>query len=82
MKKIKFIAVITLFLISLADCKKSQEEIEKEEVQKLKLVSENINSAYAIPGNSIAYLVNPENVNEFRDTCLELKPTERSRLKT
>ncbi|MCL8312883.1 lipoprotein, tandem type [Leptospira interrogans] len=73
----RYLILLSIVAFSLAGCKKTPEELAKEEdVAKRKAVSENINSVYAIPGNSIAYLVNPESANKFRNTCLELKPKE------
>ncbi|EJP14156.1 hypothetical protein [Leptospira interrogans] len=48
MKKIKIVTVITLFLISLTGCKKSQEELAKEE-EKKKLEVVNSSSAEPTP---------------------------------
>ncbi|WP_025180980.1 lipoprotein, tandem type [Leptospira interrogans serovar Szwajizak] len=69
--------LLTIVAFSLTGCKKSPEELAKEEdTAKRKAVTENINSVYAIPGKGIAYLVDPEKVKEFRDTCFEFKPKE------
>ncbi|WP_025178813.1 lipoprotein, tandem type [Leptospira kirschneri] len=73
----RYLILLSIVAICLTGCKKSPEELAKEEeAKKLKLISENINSVYAIPGNGIAYLVDSEKVKEFRDTCFEFKPKE------
>ncbi|QCO42237.1 lipoprotein, tandem type [Leptospira interrogans] len=72
MKKIKIVAAIALFLISLTSCKKSQEELAKEEDDNNKKgLLENINSVYQLGSSGFAFLVDSENAKRLRDACLE-----------
>ncbi|TQE68246.1 lipoprotein, tandem type [Leptospira noguchii] len=72
MNKIKIVTIITLFLISLTGCKKSQEEIEKEkELQNKKLALDAINSVYQLGSSGFAFLVDSENAKRMRNACLE-----------
>ncbi|TGL73784.1 lipoprotein, tandem type [Leptospira yasudae] len=73
----KCLMLLSIVAFALTGCKKTPEELAKEEdAAKRKAVTENINSVYVIPGKGIAHLVDPEKVNEFRDTCFEFKPKE------
>ncbi|EMO42886.1 putative lipoprotein [Leptospira noguchii serovar Autumnalis str. ZUN142] len=75
MKKIKIVTVITLFLISLIGCKKSQEELAKElEIQKKQAVINSVDSVYQLGGNGVALLVDRENLRSLHDACFEFLP--------
>ncbi len=76
MKKIKIVTVITLFLISLTGCKKSQEELAKEEEKKkLEVVNSSINMVYGIFINNLVFLLD-ENAESMKEepACFEFRP--------
>ncbi|EMO87932.1 lipoprotein, tandem type [Leptospira noguchii] len=73
----KYLILSMIIAIGLNGCKKSKEELEKEEeVQKLKLVIENVNSVYQLGSNGLAFFVDLENAKTLRGACFNFRPKE------
>ncbi|WP_426580405.1 lipoprotein, tandem type [Leptospira interrogans serovar Szwajizak] len=69
--------VISILAFAFTGCKKTPEELAKEEeIQKKKVVADNVNSVYQLGGNGLAYFVNMENPKSVLETCFEFKPKE------
>ncbi|WP_025179627.1 lipoprotein, tandem type [Leptospira interrogans] len=76
MNKIKIVAAIALFLISLTGCKKSKEELAKElEDQKKQAIEKAINSVYDFGGNGLAFLIDRNSIKDLHQMCFDFRPS-------
>ncbi|ALE37836.1 lipoprotein, tandem type [Leptospira interrogans] len=67
----KSIIIVLVLILTMTGCKKSPEELAKEqELQNKKLAFENINSVYQLGSSGLAFYVDRENAQRLRDSCM------------
>ncbi|EJP18287.1 lipoprotein, tandem type [Leptospira interrogans] len=74
-KYYKSIIIVLVLILTMTGCKKSPEELAKEqELQNKKLAFENINSVYNLGSNGLAFYVDRENAKKLKGACFDFKP--------